>query len=361
MIEAINKPLNKPIVLSKKNFFLLKKITLFTAFSLICLSFIFLTFGAIPLRERSMTAISVANSILEIINMGNTSIVYLAANVVFIVFYIYSLVRMIVDIISFSKRIKKWATCEVDNDDDRIKFRDVLIRANANIFRYLLLVMISYMVSAFNLGGIGILMICLLIGGSLFLNASKYILYKGDLVDSLIVSLNRTIIMIAPLLLIVFAQLQAFDVFYAVIRIFTAMGRETFTSEFLGQFFCESILKPSFYFITWVFLVKLNKQINEKTFDEEISMKKIIITDAVFLGLFVLILGFTSNSTNVLEYFKMIWRNISLIIIVAVTYISSLNIDSELNDTEFVSTDSDNTEKNENTVENNGVAQESQN
>jgi len=236
------KIIRKPITLEKEKFFLIKKITLIAAFSLICLTLICLIFGAIPLRGRAMGVVPLVNTVLETIFIGKTSFVYFLGNVAFCGFYIYTLVKAIIDIIVCIKSMKLWLSNE-DNKKTRIEARTVVITLNNCITRYLVLLMISYMITAFNIGVMNTILLCLLIGGSLAVNIAKNIIYKGELVDSVVTALNRTIILLASLFLVFFSQLQTLDILNAFSRMGNAAEAGAFSGAFIGQIFCESVLK----------------------------------------------------------------------------------------------------------------------
>ena len=102
------KIIRKPITLEKEKFFLIKKITLIAAFSLICLTLICLILGAIPLRGRAMAVVPLVNTILETVFIGKTSFVYFLSNVAFCGLYIYTLVMAIIDIVACIRSMKIW-------------------------------------------------------------------------------------------------------------------------------------------------------------------------------------------------------------------------------------------------------------
>lgn len=326
----MNKKIRKNIKISKKNFFLIKRITLLVAFALICFSLVLVLGGAISLRERSMTIISSVNCFLEFVNIGRSSFVYTVANVAFSVIYFYVAIRAVIDVIECLKSAKKWLISSKDDKDTRAASQTVVMKANSCVFRYLLLMGFSYMVSSFYMGTMHILAISVLIGCSFAVNITKNILYKGEIVDSVVVAINRQVIMLSAWLLIIFSEIQIFEVINSVLRVFTSLETGTATSVFIGQMFADSILKPIFYFITWICLLVINKNVNNSSFEDEGAVKKIIIMDIVFLVTFMIVIGWTNSYTDFFKYLDMIWQNITLIVILAFTYISSMNVDSEL-------------------------------
>ena len=282
-----------------------------------------------------MAVVPLVNTVLETVFIGKTSFVYFLGNVAFCGLYIYTLVMAIIDIVACIRSMKIWLLSKEDNKKNRVETRTVVIKLNNCITRYLILLMVSYMITAFNIGVMNTILLCLLIGGSLAVNIAKNIIYKGELVDSVVTALNRTIILLASLFLVFFSQLQTLDILNAFSRMGSAAEAGAFSGAFIGQIFCESVLKPAFYFITWICLLVVNQNINDASFENEGSVKKILIMDGIFLGIYMILLGLSNKYTDLLTYFNMIWRNFSLIAILAFSYISSMNVYSELKDIDY--------------------------
>ena len=333
------KNIAKTVNLNKKNFDIIRRIVVIFSFASICAILAMMVFGAVPLRERSMSVIAAVSGVLEFVNIGRAAFGYTAASVAFSVFYFYIIVRIVIDIILCLKNVKKWMISNEDNKENRKAVSSVVVKANACIFRYLTLLTLSYLVSAYKLHKLHFIFVCVIVIGSLAVNIAKNLLYKGELVDSIVIALNRHIILISAIMLVFLSHIQIFDVFYALGRMFTSLETGSANASFGGQLFCNSVLRPVFYFITWICLVVFSQKINSGDFEDESSVRKVIIMNVVYLVLFMVILGWTQRSTDVFAYFDMIWENITLIAIMATTYIASMNVYSEYKDIHYVKDD----------------------
>ena len=151
------KIITKPIDLNKEKFFAIRKIATISAFVVVCLSFLLMLFGAITFKGRPLTAISSLTYLLEFINIGTLPFSYVLSCVAVSGFYIFVIVKTIIDIIGCIKNIKLWLLSTVDDFDTRTEACVVISRANSCLIRYLLLFMVSFMFASFNIGFFSIL------------------------------------------------------------------------------------------------------------------------------------------------------------------------------------------------------------
>ena len=327
----MTKTIEKRIELSDDKFALIKKIMSIVAFAAICLSLIFILIGLVPFRGRSMNVILSANNLLEFVNIGRNSFLYTASCVVFSVFYFYVAVRILIDIIICLKNIKKWFS-DADDKNLRIVSRVLTFKANSCVSRVLMLFAISYVISAYNFNVISLLGIALLVLCAVAVNIAKGLLYKGELVDTLVVSLNKLVFMIAPLLLLALTRVQIVDAANSGINLLMNLGNDTFSGAFMGQMFADSVMKPIFFFIAWILLTVFNKQVSEGDFNGESSGRALLILGIVFLVAYIVIMGWANQYTDVLKYFELIFGNAVFIATVAAVYLASWGCDSNLND-----------------------------
>ena len=327
----MSKTIEKRIDLSDDKFALIKKVMSMVAFVAVCLSLIFVLIGLVPFRGRSMNVIMAANNLLEFVNIGRTSFLYTASCVVFSVFYFYVVVRILIDIIICIKNFKKWFS-DSDDKNMRIVSRVLTFKANICVSRFLMLFAISYVISAYSFNLISLLGIAVLVLCAVAVNVAKGLIYKGELVDTFVVSLNKLVFMIAPLLLLVLARVQIVDAVNSGISLLMNLGSDTFSMEFMGQMFADSVLKPFFFFIAWIFLMVFNKQVSEGDFSGESSGRVLLIFGIVFLVAYVVIMGWANQYTDILKYFELIFGNAVFIATVAAVYLASWGCDSNLND-----------------------------
>lgn len=330
-MSMTDKKITKRVKINSDRFFLIKKITVISAFSITCLSLIAILLGAVPFRGRMTSLIPAINGALEFVNIGRTSILYSASCVTFSAFYIYSVIRILIDIILSLTKIKLWLLSDEDSKDNRSYTGTIIIRANSAVLRLLFLFMLSYVISAYTFSGFNILVIGLFLAFFLAINFTKNLIYKCELVDTLVVTLNRFLILAVTLFFAFSSNFQILEIFSSLGKTLSVLGTDA-TSEFIGQLFCQSVLMPTFYFVTWICLVVFNNKINLDIYYGDKSAKKLAITNTVFLVLFMIMMGWSNRYTDIFKYLQMLWSQAVLIFTVALVYVSSMNTDFECQD-----------------------------
>ena len=326
------KTITKPIDLSKEKFFFLKKIATVFAFAIVCLSFLLVLFGAIPFKGRAGSLFFAINNLLEFINIGRLPFRYVASCVLFAVAYIYVFIRILINLICCIKDMKLWLFAKDDNFDTRTDACVVIYRANSCVGKFLFLFASSFMISAFNIGFFSMISLVLLTVGVLAVNVLRYILLKGELVESAVVSLNRTAISLSAFLLVILSGFQILDFLSGLLDVLALFTESSFPNEIKVQVLANNFVKPVFLILSLIFILVINKKISDYDFKTAGITKKLLIMNSVFLVLFMIMIGWSNQLTEAGEYLKIFADNLPIVLITAMVFISSMNCDSELKD-----------------------------
>lgn len=330
------KNITKPINLSKEGFFSLRKIVTLLSFVLICLFSLLLFFGAIPFRGRPITFLLVFDYFIEFVNIGKAPFLYIASCVGFSAFYVYVFVKNVIDIVYCVRHIKLWLLSKEDNYETRTEACVVVYKANVCLVRYLMLFMISFMISAFNVSALGVVILCLLILAVTAAMVLRYTLLKGELVESIVISVSRMMLPLAALILVMYNRVQIIDIFNSFVSVFNAFGISSFSNELKLQMLAENLLKPLFCLITWLSIMILNKKVCDYDTKNRGGAKTLLIMNSVFMIAIIVMLGWSNEYTGVMDYFGIIFNNIVFIIVTVLVYLATKNVDTDLNDIPFV-------------------------
>lgn len=318
-IKSVNLNLNK------EKFLKLRKVATLFSFGVVCLVFLLLFFGAIPFKAHSLSVFSVFDYLLEIVGFGRAPFLYVISNVGIALLYIYTLVRSLIDIIRMVKSKKLWLSSVDDNFDTRTEACVVMYYAIRNVERYLFLFMLSFAISSFSIGVISVLALFLLFASAFAVNAVKYLLIKGEVIESAIVSFNKVLILLSALLLVVLADIQLIDFFNSLLNTVSLFAKSGASFEIKLQLLAENVIKPFVLILSWLLVLRLNRKLTDCDIQNNKFPKRILIINAVSLGVVLVMLGWSHEYTNVGDYLGIVMDNISTVFIVAIVYMASMN------------------------------------
>jgi hypothetical protein len=96
-------------------------------------------------------------------------------------------------------------------------------------------------------------------------------------------------------------------------------------SKFFLQILIQQVLAPIFNLIVILYIFSLNEKINKDEFEGMASVKGFLICNSIFLGIIVIALGFVNRYTNVIDYIDLIYKNIPLVLVTALVFVTGVN------------------------------------
>ncbi len=320
------------VTLSKKQFVLFNKIVSILSFLSICVGFVLLLVGFIPFKGRDLSAIVAVNNGFEFIYIGRKDFWLCVTCVIVAIVYICFAVKNIISIIAYVSKINVWLLSKEDSNETRKLTKKMVRAANLSLRRFLILYVISYLVDEFIPTGMNILVIAGLIVLITAINCMSRLMFKGSITDSALEAANQSLLFAAPVIFI--AMCPYFGVHNIINTIGFAVKSFTMNAangEQLGLVLAHQILFPIFYMIVLAHTFTVCKKALSEKFDEKTVIAG-LITNLVFLGIIMAVIGFINKYSNVIDYFGILLDNVHLLIVSLMVYFGSTSAVSKRSD-----------------------------
>ena len=320
------------ISLTKFSAVTIRRIYSSLAFILNCVCLGLLLFGFVPFYGRSMGAIDAVNCVFEIFDISLQHFWYVATCVLFAIFYVLIIIKVIKSILTSFSVMKTWLLSNFDSMETREKSDYVVSSSNSSLILLLMLYVFSNFVRSFKLTGRANAVIIVLIVANAIINALKLVYEKRNITEALSISIGCCLVLYA---LTVYAfSLSTLQIasFFHSFPVFFKLPLTDVPFSIVMELILTLFFAPIIHFLAIRSMFALYSSINVKSSYNGEKSKKLMIRNIVYVVCALIVVGYANDYKNLMDYFELINNHIDILALSVMVYVSMRNTDETIAD-----------------------------
>ncbi|MBQ9807037.1 MAG: hypothetical protein IJW49_11120 [Clostridia bacterium] len=307
-----------------------RKIITITAPMMIFLLLVLQFLGFIPFKGRSLSLIPAINNIFEFTNYGKASFINCTVSILFSIIYFYIAVKSLIALVFCIKRIG-WNMKMKHNISEACYVTEQIVRTvNFALLRFLLLYVFSHVLYPFSINLRTASAIALLILGCTLMGVGNNLIQRNTLCNSIVSACNLSLLLTAFLLFGVTNQnLQLLELIHFCEHLFKMIDMNVSTAYFNCQIVCQLIILPIIHFVMLLSILLIYRKINKNTFNNSKFINYLLIRNAIFLGIVMILTGYVNSYTDIADYLHIIYQNLPFVLMTALLPLTILNRSEE--------------------------------
>lgn len=309
---------------------ILRRITVIATTVCSCVCLALQLFGFISYRGRPLSVISALNNLFEFVNYGKASFWECTLYIAVSVLYFIVAIKALFAIIDSLRNIKNCIEPKINNRSVK-DISNRIVRSNNTVLRqFILLYITSYIISAFSIALSSVLVIAGLIFTNVLINIGNNLTQGRKLIFSISSATKYGLLLASVIMFAVMSQkIQLIDLYQACLHLINTINMGVASDGFVVLMFYQSILNPLFHLIMLIVLIHVSKKVSDVTWKAEQYAKRLLIMNAILLGIMMILLGYVNTYTTINDYLSIINANIFFVLITAMVGICLYNNPNE--------------------------------